>query len=128
MSINALIQKTLWTVKWTVLYSSVAVSGRTKTILEYTRKTTHRMSCTIELLCLKHTFDRINCFGGYITRGVICNWFTYIPGNVGVSSMSQEKVHNGGVALLTGHTEWSRSSLCTKLVIIYSMNRANGMS
>ena len=27
----------------------------------------------IELLSLKHTFDRINCFGGYITRGVICN-------------------------------------------------------
>ena len=36
---------------------------------------------------------------------------TYIPGNVGVSSMSQEKVHNGGVALLTAHTEWGRSSL-----------------
>ena len=36
---------------------------------------------------------------------------TYIPGNVGVSSMSQEKVHNGGVALLTGHTEWRSSFL-----------------
>ena len=36
---------------------------------------------------------------------------TYIPGNVGVSSMSQEKVHNGGVAILTGHTDWSSSFL-----------------
>ena len=36
---------------------------------------------------------------------------TYIPGNVGVSSMSQEKVHNGGVALLTCHKEWSSSFL-----------------
>ena len=36
---------------------------------------------------------------------------TYIHGNVGVSSMSQEKVHNGGVAILTGHTEWSSSFL-----------------
>ena len=75
------------------------------------------MSYTIELLCLKHTFDRINCFGGYITRGVICNChikrngFTYIPGNVGVSSMSQEKVHNGGVAILTSNEDWSNSIL-----------------
>ena len=38
-------------------------------------------------------------------------WFTYIPGNVGVSSMSQEKVYNGGVAILNGHTEWSSSIL-----------------
>ena len=38
-------------------------------------------------------------------------WFTYIPDNVGVSSMSQEKVHNGGVAILTCHTEWGNSIL-----------------
>ena len=49
LTINALIQKTLWTVKWTVLYSSVAVSGRTKTILERPLTECH-VQDTIELL------------------------------------------------------------------------------
>ena len=36
---------------------------------------------------------------------------TYICSNVGVCFMSQEKVHNGGVAILTSNEEWSSSSL-----------------
>ena len=137
MSINALIQKTLWTVKWTVLYSSVTVSGRTKTILEYSRKTTHSMSCTIELLCLKHTFDCINCFGGYITRGVICNCHIKRNGSLTFLAMlgsppclrrrSTMEEWSFSLAMKTGVTP-SCEGQYTKLVIIYSMNRANGMS
>ena len=37
--------------------------------------------------------------------------FTYILCNVWVSIVSQENLHCGGVAILTGYREWSDSSL-----------------
>ena len=122
MSINALILKTLWTVKWTVLYSSVAVSGRTKTIVEYSRKNTHSMSCKGAITVEPHITDPPRSGQKIMTDWKYCSANALQPprsGQVDASELRTMDIY---------HTPYNRQHLRKQTAKPHPHQRAVGQS